>query len=87
MWGQVSSEGGDPGLSGFVWGVGERGGGDAGSFLSHCRVAVGGSVWGGPVNVDITFVRSCSWRCIMLRSFSRLTGLAGRSLVVPSMCV
>ena len=41
-----------------MWGLEERGRGDARLFLSGCGVAVGGSVWGGPVNVDVTFIRS-----------------------------
>ena len=87
MGGQAFWKGGVPGMLGFAWGGGERGGGDSRSVFSQCSVAVGGIVRCVPVSIDITFMRSCSWRCMMLRSFLRLTGLAGRSLVVLSMCV
>ena len=36
------------------------------------------------VRVEVAAVRSWSWRYMMSRSFSTDAGLAGRSLMVPS---
>jgi len=69
-----------PGLAGAPGGVGDTGS-DQGALVMGWGTR---GVYEVPVRAEVAVVRSCSWRYMMSRSFSTETGLARRSLMVPS---